>query len=56
MENVFIQEVINLSKLHFSLLGSPDIYFGEDCITEEFSSKSLALVFYLIMNNNNLPS
>lgn len=52
MENVFIQEVINLSKLHFSLLGSPDIYFGEDCITEEFSSKSLALVFYLIMNNN----
>ena len=52
MGNVFIQEVINLSKLHFSLLGSPDIYFGEDCITEEFSSKSLALVFYLIMNNN----
>src|SRR6056297_211767 len=52
MGNVFIQEVINFSKLHFSLLGSPDIYFGEDCITEEFSSKSLALVFYLIMNNN----
>gem|GEM_PF-6103616 len=41
-----------MSKLHFSLLGSPDIYFGEECITEEFSSKSLALIFYLIMNNN----
>ncbi|HKL42341.1 MAG TPA: BTAD domain-containing putative transcriptional regulator [Clostridia bacterium] len=41
-----------MSKLHFSLLGSPDIYFGEECITEEFSSKSLALVFYLIMNNS----
>lgn len=49
---VFIQEVIALSKLHFSLLGSPDIYFGEERITEEFSSKSLALIFYLIMNDN----
>ena len=52
MVSVFIQEVIILSKLHFSLLGSPDIYFAEECITEEFSSKSLALIFYLIMNNN----
>ena len=52
MVNVFILEVITLSKLRFSLLGSPDIYFGEECITEEFSSKSLALIFYLIMNNN----
>jgi DNA-binding SARP family transcriptional activator len=52
MGSVFIQEVINLNKLHFSLLGSPDIYFGEECITEEFSSKSLALVFYLVMNNS----
>jgi len=49
---VFIQGVMPLSKLYFSLLGSPDIYFGEERITEKFSSKSLALIFYLVINNN----
>ncbi|MDM8534758.1 BTAD domain-containing putative transcriptional regulator [Clostridiaceae bacterium HSG29] len=45
-----------MSRIKFTLLGNPNIFLNEKRITDEFSSKSKALIFYLLLNSNKTYS
>lgn len=41
-----------MTRIKFALLGNPDIYCDDKSIVSNFSSKSLALLFFLTINND----
>lgn len=53
---VYIPKVMIMNRVKFNLLGNPNIFYNKKRITDEFSSKSKALIFYLLLNKNRTYS